>query len=117
MSSTITLQELGIEDESARLTRSPMKDQIRAFFIGTFFVGVGLVVVFFLFIGPNITPNIDPVAAWCRGWIDGLSYTDFRSGNEYEPQTLDDAEGKCYARFEAGLRAPAARGPLTGDQE
>ena len=117
MSSTFTLQDPGIEDEGTRSTRSPMKDQFIAFFTGAFFVGVGLVVAFLVFIGPNTTPTLDPVAAWCRGWIDGLSYTDFRSGNEYEPQTLDDAEGKCYSRFETGLRAPAARGPLTGDED
>ncbi len=89
-----------------------MKDQIIAFFSGALVIGLSLVLVFFMFLAPN-TRAVDPVAAWCRGWIDGLSYTDFRSGNEYEPALLDDAEAQCYSKWESGLRAPAARGPLT----
>jgi hypothetical protein len=92
-----------------------MRGQISAFFAGAISIGIGLVMAFMIFIGPNSTPSIDPVAAWCRGWIDGLSYTDFRSGNDYEPATLDEAEEKCYSRYESGLRAPASRGPLTAD--
>jgi hypothetical protein len=89
-----------------------MKGQIAAFLTGALFVGVGLIVVFFMFVAPN-TSGIDPAAAWCRGWIDGLSYTDLRSGNgSYKPTTLDDAEAECYGRVEAGLIAPGARGPL-----
>jgi hypothetical protein len=96
--------------QSATLDRN----QIVAFFTGALFVGVGLIVAFFMFVAPSVG-GLDPAAAWCRGWIDGLSYTDFRAGNEYEPQTLDDAEARCRARYEAGLRAPAARGPLTAE--
>jgi hypothetical protein len=88
-----------------------MRHQIAAFFTGALLTAAGLTMVFFLFVGPNIQ-TVDPVAAWCRGWIDGLAYTDFKSGNDYEPSLLDAAEAQCRDRVEAGLVAPATRGPL-----
>lgn len=97
--------------QSAMLARN----QIVAFFTGALFVAVGLIVVFFMFIAPSAS-GLDPAAAWCRGWIDGLAYTDLRTGNgSFDPTTLDEAEAQCYGRIEAGQIAPGARGPLTAE--
>jgi hypothetical protein len=114
MTGTFTMRDDEIESEAARSSRILARDQIIAFFTGALFVGVGLIIAYVTFVGPN-THTLDPTAAWCRGWIDGLSYTDYGSGNEYDDATLDAAEAKCYAKVEAGPPAPGARGPLTVD--
>jgi len=94
--------------------RNTAKTQIAAFATGAIVMCVGLVITFFMFIGPSTT-NVDPTAAWCRGWVDGLSYTDFRSGKTYDDTTLDGAETKCHEQSKAGQRPPGSRGPITVD--
>jgi hypothetical protein len=114
MTGTLTMRDDEIESEAARSSRILAREQIIAFLTGALFVGVGLIIAYATFVGPR-TQHLDPMAAWCRGWIDGLTYTDLRSGNEYDPVTLDAAEAKCYARVGSGYRAPGSRGPLTAD--
>jgi hypothetical protein len=54
-------------------------------------------------------------AAWCRGWIDGHSYTDLRLGNESNRNTLDQAAHERRIRIGKGLWPPGTRGPLRID--